>query len=700
MSPLRLADLTLADASRAGRKAAALGEMLHAGLPVPDGFVALVEDTDAAIEIASRSLEGPFAVRSSGVAEDTAEASFAGQYDTELDVPAAEVAAAVRRVRASGAADRVAAYAGATVGAIPVLVQRLIRADVAGVAFTADPVSGQRDVTIVSAVHGLGESLVSGQANADEWAVRAGVATRRRRGPEVIDAVISTRVADLARRVEQHFGAPQDIEWAISAGDLFLLQARPMTALPDNVSWAVPSGAWVRNFRLGEWLGQPITPLFESWAVERIEPRLRPRQSGVLHTVVNGWYFYAMDWFPEVPDEAVEELEEQVASGGISALLIRPDPEQYTNDLREWREELSPAYHAAVDQSERRIATASLDELTRIVDELVDHAAEIFGSICIVGGNAWKLELDLAEFYREHLQGRIGGTHLDLLRGLRVPSLEAHAVESLDWYFPTAGEMGLAVDDGARARTARLEAQRVDAERKARAVLQKGRALEVFEELLRDAQAAVPVREAQVAELTLGWPALRRALHRIGEFLVARGDLPAAEEIFFLRRDELDQAADRRTVLRERHIAWQRAARLSPPLVVGTLSKYWEAYYRSVAEALRSPGGEDGTFRGGAASPGRATGPVRVIRSATEFAKLRTGDVLVCQATTPAWTALFGRAIAVVTDTGSAASHSSIVAREFGIPAVVGTIDATARLRDGQRVTVDGSAGVVIVHDA
>src|SRR6185436_1519387 len=186
----------------------------------------------------------------------------------------------VRRVRASGSADRVASYAGAAMAAIPVLVQRLIRADVAGVAFTADP---------VSAVRGLGESLVSGQANADEWAVRAGVATRRRRGPEVIDAAVATRVAELARRVERHFGVPQDIEWAVSAGDLFLLQARPMTALPDIVSWAVPSGAWVRNFRLGEWLGHPITPLFESWAVERIEPRLRPRVPGVLHTVVNGW---------------------------------------------------------------------------------------------------------------------------------------------------------------------------------------------------------------------------------------------------------------------------------------------------------------------------------------------------------------------------------------------------------------------------
>jgi pyruvate,water dikinase len=617
-----------------------------------------------------------------------------------LDVPGLEVARAVRRVRASGSAERVASYAGAAVGAIPVLVQRLIGADVAGVAFTADPVTGQRNVAIVSAVRGLGERLVSGQANADDWVVRDGAASRRGHGPAAIDATSAKRVADLARRVERHFGSPQDIEWAISAGELYLLQARPMTALPDEVSWQVPSGAWVRNFRLGEWLGQPITPLFESWAVARIEPRLRPRQTGTLHTVVNGWYFYAMDWFPEVPDEAAAELEQQAASGGISAFIIRPDPEQYAHDLREWRQDLSPAYHDAVASAERRIETAGLDELIRIVDELVDHAAEQFGSICIVGGNAWKLELDLAEFYRVHLQPKIGGTHLDLLRGFRVPTLERHAVESLDWYFPTAGERGLLVDDDARARGARLGSERVAAERKARATLTDDEELRAdFEQLLRDAQEAVPIREAQVAELTLAWPALRRALLRIGDLLVRRGDILAPEDVFFLRRDELDRPSDRREVLRERHVAWRRSARLSPPLVVGKLPKYWETYYRSVAEALRSPGArEAGTFRGGAASPGRASGPVRVIRSAAEFAKLRSGDVLVCQATTPSWTALFGRAVAVVTDTGSAASHSSIVAREFGIPAVVGTVDATARLRDGQRVTVDGSAGIVIVH--
>jgi pyruvate,water dikinase len=100
-------------------------------------------------------------------------------------------------------------------------------------------------------------------------------------------------------------------------------------------------------------------------------------------------------------------------------------------------------------------------------------------------------------------------------------------------------------------------------------------------------------------------------------------------------------------------------------------------------------------LRGMPASPGRATGPVRVVRGPEGFAHFQPGEVLVAQVTAPAWTPLFGLAAAVVTDGGSLAAHASLVAREYGIPAVVGVGDATERLRDGQRVTVDGSAGIV-----
>ena len=700
MSPLPLRRIGRSDAALAGRKAAALGELLRAGFPVPDGFVVLPSDAPGTIAAETARLAGPFAVRSSGTAEDTAGASFAGLYETALDAAAADVPAAVAKVRASGTAQRVAAYAGAAVAPIPVLVQRLVRADAAGVAFTADPVTGEREATIVSAVRGIGERLVSGLASADEWVVREGVAIRRLSGHDVIDADLARRVSDLARRVEVRMGVPQDVEWAIAGDDLFLLQARPMTALPEPVSWKAPAGAWVRNYRIGEWLGHPVTPLFESWAVERIEPRLRPQVQGKLHCVVNGWYFYAVDWFPPVPDRAVAQLTEGAAAGGISRFIIRPSPEHLAHDLREWRLELSPAHRRAVHDAESAIATAPFERLLGLVDALLDHAGELFGSICIVGGAAWKAELDLAEFYRHRLVRSVGGSHLDLLGGLRASVFAPHAVESLDWYFPTAGERGVPPDGDAEARRKRLEVRRVDAERRARAALQSApRLLAEFDVLLREAQGMSPIREEQSAELTLGWPALRRALRRIGEHLVARGDIARPDHVFFLRRDELETPVDRRTVTASRMEQWRLDARLSPPLVIGRMSRYWEAYWRVVADAGRGPGSEPGALQGAPASPGRATGLVRIVRSADEFGRLAAGEVLVCPVTTPAWTTLFGRAAAVVTDTGSAASHASIVAREYGIPAVVGTVDATKRLRDGQRVTVDGSAGVVVCRN-
>ena len=99
------------------------------------------------------------------------------------------------------------------------------------------------------------------------------------------------------------------------------------------------------------------------------------------------------------------------------------------------------------------------------------------------------------------------------------------------------------------------------------------------------------------------------------------------------------------------------------------------------------------------ASAGSATGPVRIVHSPQDFGGFRDGDVLVAKATAPAWTPLFARAAAVVTDGGTLAAHASLVAREYAIPAVVGTGDATVRLHTGQLVTVDGTAGTVTPHD-
>src|SRR5260370_1350903 len=122
-----------------------------------------------------------------------------------------------------------------------------------GVAFTADPITGDHAEAVITAVRGLGERLVGGEATGDEWVVRAGQARCRRSAEDAIDAGQARQIARLARRAEAFFGAPQDVEWAIAAGRVFLLQARPMTALPEPVTWSPPGHAGgLRTVPLGQ----------------------------------------------------------------------------------------------------------------------------------------------------------------------------------------------------------------------------------------------------------------------------------------------------------------------------------------------------------------------------------------------------------------------------------------------------------------
>jgi pyruvate,water dikinase len=190
-------------------------------------------------------------------------------------------------------------------------------------------------------------------------------------------------------------------------------------------------------------------------------------------------------------------------------------------------------------------------------------------------------------------------------------------------------------------------------------------------------------------------------VHRIGEALVARGVLAEPEEVFFLTRDEALSAlgdggsAALADVAGARRLTRDQQARLVPPLIVGRLNPMLKKLFDGMSGVLGAVPSETAIVSGTPASPGRSTGAVRVIRGPDEFDRLRAGEILVAPLTAPAWTPLFALAAAVVTDVGSPAAHASIIAREYGIPAVVGCGDATARLRDGMIVTVDGSTGNV-----
>ncbi len=232
----------------AGGKGAALA-MLAAKFPVPAFFVIPAEAFDetglraeARVEVKQglqRLGPGPFAVRSSGREEDGADSAHAGQFETELNVPAADVPAAAHRVWKSGFSERLAQYRQAKglpgVAQPPaVVVQVMVEARAAGVAFSTDPVSGDRSVAVVSAVLGLADRLVGGEADGDSYRIGASGETQEVvvvGAAPVLSEAERGEVAAMARRAAEHFGSPQDIEWAFDRSGLRMLQSRPITTL-------------------------------------------------------------------------------------------------------------------------------------------------------------------------------------------------------------------------------------------------------------------------------------------------------------------------------------------------------------------------------------------------------------------------------------------------------------------------------------
>ena len=299
------------DRSLLGGKAASLARLAGSGLPIPDWFVVSPEAFDASLTSEQRTpfeqaqdarsvyaalsdltlapavqqalatalkqlcpADETVAVRSSAAYEDAAQQSFAGQLESYLDVDAESVAVRVVDVWRSGFSERIFAYRAehgmdTPLTAPAVLIQRMVQADTAGVAFSADPISGRRSVAVVAAVRGYGEGLVSGEKDADSWRVaRTGEIVERtivhESGPVLTDDLVYT-VADLARAAESFFGRPQDVEWAIEAGNIFLLQSRAVTALADV---ADPDGArilWDKS-NIIESYGGMTTPLTYSFA--------------------------------------------------------------------------------------------------------------------------------------------------------------------------------------------------------------------------------------------------------------------------------------------------------------------------------------------------------------------------------------------------------------------------------------------------
>ena len=772
----------------AGRKAATLARLAARGFPVPPGVVVPADVLDQAVD---RNLEVPadlaadllsavhawgdvaLAVRSSGVNEDGADASYAGLFTTVLDVRGeAALVEAVRACWRSAFDAQVTSYAGAQLPRLAVLIQPVVAATAAGVAFTADPVTGERGCVVIDAVAGIGERLASGAAMPDRWVVRGDAIHQDSTAEAAIDESRARLVADLARRVEAEFDAPQDIEWALVDTEVVLLQARPITSLPVEpvpIPVEVPAGYWTRETSHAPLPWRPFTEALTDTvnaAIRGPSTEFGLLFDGAQFRNIGGWeYFHIV---PLGGDEPA--LRRRI---GQSVAAMRADVPGGL--LQKWSQEWRPDFTARVRSlRERQLAALSdtaldahiADVLKLLADGLEVHF-RLHGALGMVLGELAFICQELLGWDETRMFSLLRGTsttsteparalaHLAALASPAVHALlklgvPAEEVLAADEQFAAAfaayirdygcrtlaayelGEPSLEerpdlvlalvrdqLDSRADAETQREPGRQRDvAANKAREML-GGVDRVHFERALERALMAYPVREDN-AFYTLSSPRglLRRAALELGRRLASCDQIIAVEDIFFLHPDEaralLADGTSGRDVVTHRKgeyvwalahpgpASYGRDPGPPPPLdglpQEARLANEAFMWYMDRILAVNAQGGPGGDMLTGiGASPGRYTGTVRIIRSEAEFDRLCAGDVLVCPATSPVWSVLFPNVGALVADSGGVLSHPAIIAREFGVPAVVATCVGTTQLRDGQVVVVDGTIGTVEV---
>lgn len=820
--------------------------------------IELPDDSAAAIRAAYARLEAesapavPVAVRSSATAEDLPAASFAGQQETFLNVRGADaLLAAVTRCWSSLWTARAIAYRArqgisSDAVALAVVVQCMVPADTAGVLFTVNPVTGARDEMVLNATWGLGEALVSGRVNPDSYVVDK--ATGALKQVEIGDKAVMTAqdgqgtheaavaaelrtrqtltaeqiaaLAEAGRAIETHFGAPQDIEWAIAGDTVYILQSRAVTTLaeaptapstspsdapvPGDDAWppllttpAQPFDLWSQA-DMGERWPEPVTPFtwstWEPMIQENLRDSMRLANIPYLDQIRWSRRAYGRVYMNEgammhlfshefgMPEKLIAEGmgsqgdPSRHQTGWRWRVFLPKLPTflrisaQMNRDIKEF-ERRFPRIDLWVDEFLRRdLASLSDAELwgeamtlwrTRVMDNMSLHGAVTSTSINnlsmlegLVG--RWAGDKTLAQTLITGLSGVITAdmttelnalaeqlTALGLdgvvrenppdaaLEQLRTRPDAAPFVQRFDqflvrhghrcvteaeWRHPRWREAPeqvvealaayLAVPD--RATTAREAEQRRQREA---ATAELERRLDpvrrrIFLGLLGRVQHLVRMRDnGQYYLVKLALP-MRRLFVTLAGRWVARGLLDREDDFFFLVVPEVeamlallaqgDAAAagfDLRSVVAGRRLAFEHWFTVAAPEVL-------DREGRPVAAAAAPVADADGahTLRGVAASRGRVTGVARVVTDPRAAHRLCPGEILVTRATDPGWTPVFSVIGGLVLEVGGTLSHGAIVAREYGLPAVVNVPDATRRIRDGQTVTVDGGKGSVNIR--
>jgi len=861
-----LHDVSQKDFSRVGGKGANLGEMIKVGLPVPEGFVLLTgsykrfvisnninieienllievdnnnqekletaslkiqklfeqgeipRDVLAEIDRAYKEIGSPeAAVRSSATAEDLPGTSFAGQYDTFLNVKGKDkLYEYVKKCWASLWNARALSYRlkqniDNTGLAHGVVVQKLINAEKSGILFTANPVNGRRDLMLLNSSWGLGETIVGGDVTPDQWivdkknrqimeeniAIKEVMTVRKETGTELVDVPIEKReiatlnqdevftLLELGEKTEEHFGSPQDIEWAFYESKFYLLQTRPITTLhpmpktegTDNglriyvnflltnqathepltpmgidiwkktimgiifnrknskkpVSWLkVVAGRLFIDitefYRLERWWDKlrnnptdmdPVTTrtmlqvleknktelskqrrpliIFGLKMLFKINPRLLKFMITSLPKVLYGIIF--------PPEKAVAKAFEY-GTNQIAALEQNRKILQTREDKLEYIEHNIPVFFyfvplgalyyvvmsfSYIDKS-RKIMSKHFNYTSELnkVEKAVPHSVttemgikllKIAKNLNQVGEQPTPDHPEVKHFLAQYGHRSCQEVDMGVPRWKENPEYITGLIQS---YIDNKS-----YNEGIKKFYRDINEAEQAIENIASQLKDKGahRDAGKVKKLLKNFRELFGVRELPKYILTKGISIFREILLEIGEELQAENRLDHKMDIFFVSFHDIRSGEKLQELVRQNREEYQRELQRTP--VPRIITSTGETIFSAIEDDSNDK------YKGIPVSPGIYEGPVKVLKHPEEGRRLKQGDILVTTSTNPAWTPLFLVISGLIMETGSPISHGSVVAREYGIPAIAGVREATTRLKDGQKVRLNGETGKV-----
>ena len=771
--------------------------------------IAIPDDLAAAITLALARLgeQAAYAVRSSATAEDLPAASFVGQQDTYLNIvgPAA-ILQHISRCWASLFTERAVTYRlrngfDHRKVHMAVVVQQMVLPEAAGILFTADPVTSNRKVASVEANFGLGEALVSGLVNADAYKVREGevvakaIATKQRairalpaggtqeqaidparqEQPALTDAQ-AVRLAQLGRRIEAHFGRPQDIEWCLADDEFQVVQSRPITTL-----FPIPAAGDRENHvyvSVGhqQMMTDPMKPLglslFQLTALPPMHEaggrlfvdvtqrlaspasragllevlgRSDPLIRDALQTILE-----RDDFIRSLPDEgpggappgdvpapidtdpaivaeligrnqaSIAALKRNIRTKSESALLdfiladiqelkrILFDPQSHqvfmsameatrwlNEQLQAWLGEKNAADTLA--QSVPRNVTSEMGLALLDVADVIRPHSEVVAFLQHVED----------EDFLDEMAKLAGGPEARDVIGAFLDKYGMRCVGEIDVTRPRWSERPTTLvpvilgniknfEPGVGER--RFEQGRQEAWNKEQEVLERLQALPDGERKAEEARRMIDrvrtfigYREYPKYGMVSRYFVYKQALLEEAERLVQAHVLREKEDIFYLTFQELHNVVRANQVddqlIHERKDAFRSYQALTPPRVLTSDGEVIAGAYRRVDVPA-------GALVGLPVSAGIIEGRARVIHDMAE-ADLEAGDILVTAYTDPSWSPLFVAITGLVTEVGGLMTHGAVIAREYGLPAVVGVEQATRLIRNGQRIRVHGTDGYV-----